>query len=159
MWNPARIELKVSFNLSYIFVKADDSGFTILQPKITFRVIFEISYFVWSPKISFDFSIKSGSICLLKPQDKSKKFTNFETFLIVGWAEKEENMLKLGHCPRPISRWVISTQQWTGRHTQTATIHCTALYTIQHVVQFNCWTLQCSFSSQPPINVGWPQIA
>ena len=34
--------------------------------------------------ITFDFSIKPGSICLLKPQDKSKKFTNFESFLILG---------------------------------------------------------------------------
>ena len=133
-------------SIAHIFVKGDEIRFTIFQPKIIFQIKFEISYFVWSPKIlliTFDFSIKPGSICLLEPQDKSEKFTNFESFVIVvvGGGEKYAKTWSLPKANFQVG-YIHSTVHWT-KCTQTGTLHFALQYTLYaiHCIHYTLYTL------------------
>ena len=124
-------------SIYHIHLKGDGSRFTISQQKITFWVKFQISYFVWYPTnpvalITFDFSIKPESICLLEPQDKSKKFTNFESFLILGevGGGKYAKTWSLPKANFQVGYIYYSTVNPDGHYHALYTIHHTP-YTIQ----------------------------
>ena len=128
--------LESTLRIGCIFVKDDEQIYNIsakflFELNLRFHILFDLRQILL---ITFDFSIKPASICLLKPQDKQKKFTNFvdvESFLVGVGGGGGGKYAKTWSLPKAIlsGRWVITTHQQQTRYPdQPSTPHSTVHY-------------------------------